>query len=151
MSNPRTSSALSDVIPVLALAAMMVILAITSVQAQTFGVLYNFTPYTGAWPYGTLARDSAGNLYGTTYQGGGSLVGEVFEVSPNGAETILHSFSTTGDGYWPFSGVTLTSTGIIYGTTFYGVGDRLLRPRLWDGIQACEWRDPSAQLHRRHD
>ena len=33
-------------------------------RAQTFTVLYNFSGHTGAWPYGTLVRDSAGNLYG---------------------------------------------------------------------------------------
>jgi uncharacterized repeat protein (TIGR03803 family) len=58
-------------------------------------------------------------IYGTTYQGGASLVGEVFELSPNGTETLLHSFSTSNDGYWPFAGVT-RSSGIVYGTTYYG-------------------------------
>jgi uncharacterized repeat protein (TIGR03803 family) len=91
-------------------------------QAQTFTVLYNFTPYTGAWPYGNLVRDAAGNLYGTTYQGGGSLLGEVFEVSPSGTETTLYSFMGSNDGYWPFAGVTRTGNGIIYGTTYYGGG-----------------------------
>jgi uncharacterized repeat protein (TIGR03803 family) len=97
-------------------------LATPLVRAQTFTVLYNFTPYTGAWPYGTLVRDSSGNLYGTTYQGGTSLLGEVFEVSPSGTETTLYSFTGSNDGYWPFAGVTRTGNGIIYGTTYYGGG-----------------------------
>jgi uncharacterized repeat protein (TIGR03803 family) len=103
---------------------MMAVVVIPSVEAQTYTVLYNFTPYTGAWPYGTLVRDSAGSLYGTTYQGGDSLVGEVFEVSPSGTETTLYSFTSpsSNDGYWPFAGVTRIGNGTIYGTTYYGGG-----------------------------
>ena len=52
-------------------------------------MLYNFTPPTGAWPYGALVRDNGGNLYGTAYQGGYSgSVGVAFEVSSGGTETV---------------------------------------------------------------
>jgi uncharacterized repeat protein (TIGR03803 family) len=37
--------------------------------------------------------DPAGNLYGTTYQGGTSNQGVVFKVDTTGNETVLHSFS----------------------------------------------------------
>src|SRR6202035_3855269 len=100
----------------------LLVIATPPAQSQTFTVLYNFTGYTGAWPYGTPVRDSSGNLYGTTYQGGGSSLGEVFEVSPDGTETTLYSFTGSNDGYWPFAGITRTSNGTIYGTTHYGGG-----------------------------
>ena len=119
-----TSSAFSDGVQVLAIVVVLAIIALPSVQAQTFAVLYNFTGSTGAWPYPTLSRDSAGNLYGTAYQGGyPDSVGVAFEVSPGGTETVLHNFSTgNGDGYWPFAGLTLAPNGDLYGTTFYGGG-----------------------------
>lgn len=106
---------------------MIVVMAfvgfIRGAEAQTFNVIFNFGAADGAWPYGTLVLDGSGNLYGTTYQGGyGGSVGEVFELSPSGAETVLHSFSENGDGYWPFSGVTRTANGNLYGTTYYGGG-----------------------------
>jgi hypothetical protein len=45
------------------------------VQAQTFTVLYSFTGGTdGSSPQAGLVRDKAGNLYGTTVQGGSSTI-----------------------------------------------------------------------------
>jgi uncharacterized repeat protein (TIGR03803 family) len=113
-----TSSAFLDGVQVLAIVVALAIIAIPSVQAQTFAVLYDFSASTGAWPFGALVRDSAGNLYGTTTLGGGFLGGAVFEVNSSG-ETVLHSFSGgQSDGSEPYAAVTRTSTGIIYGTTF---------------------------------
>jgi len=48
----------------------------------------------GAQPIGNLARDSHGNLYGNTYEGGssdcfGPGCGTLFKVNMNGTETIL--------------------------------------------------------------
>ena len=40
-----------------------------------------------------LARDSAGNLYGTTVQGGAYASGTVFQVTPAGIHTVLYSFT----------------------------------------------------------
>jgi uncharacterized repeat protein (TIGR03803 family) len=40
-----------------------------------------------------LARDAQGNLYGTTTLGGAYGFGTVFELSPSGTLTILHSFT----------------------------------------------------------
>ncbi len=47
-------------------------------------VLYSFTDGNdGAYPlWVTLARDSSGNLYGTTVAGGASNAGAVFEIKP---------------------------------------------------------------------
>jgi uncharacterized repeat protein (TIGR03803 family) len=46
-------------------------------------VLYSFTDGAdGARPYAGVIRDSAGNLYGTTYNGGTENIGVVFEIRP---------------------------------------------------------------------
>jgi uncharacterized repeat protein (TIGR03803 family) len=67
-----------------------------------------------------LARDAAGNLYGTTYYGGELNLGTVFKVAPDGTETVLHSFTGPPDGALPSGGVILDSLGNLYGTTSSG-------------------------------
>jgi len=68
-----------------------------------------------------LIFDGAGNLYGTTWNGGTNGYGAVFELNHTGAgwkETVLYSFgSYPGDGIGPFSGVIMDSAGNLYGTT----------------------------------
>jgi len=48
----------------------------------------------GGQPNGVI-RDSAGNLYGTTYAGGTAGFGTVFELDTAGQETVLHSLRLT--------------------------------------------------------
>ncbi len=71
--------------------------------------------------YARVVFDAAGNLYGTTQEGGDLSGGIVFEFSPNGSggwtETVLHSFDNVANGYWPFAGVTFDEAGNLYGTT----------------------------------
>jgi uncharacterized repeat protein (TIGR03803 family) len=67
---------------------------------------------------GRLIMDSAGNLYGTTYEGGANGAGTVFKIDTASGYSILHSFgSGTNDGQHPMSGLTIDSTGNLYGTT----------------------------------
>ena len=90
-------------------------------SANTETLLYSFsgTGGDGAVPGGGLVRDKSGNLYSTTNSGGGSYYGTVFKLDPNGAETILHSFSGR-DGNLPDLGLVSDSKGNLYGTTQYG-------------------------------
>ncbi len=78
----------------------------------------------GAYASGSLVFDNAGNLYGTTEQGGSYNSGIVYKLSSSGTawtETVLHSFKgVDNDGGWPIAGVTLDSTGALWGTTEYG-------------------------------
>jgi len=86
-------------------------------------VLYSFAGGTdGASPFGSLVRDSAGNLYGTTYYGGASGMGAVFELDNTGHETVLYSFAGGPDGVYPAAGLVRDAKGNLYGTTFNGGG-----------------------------
>jgi len=70
----------------------------------------------GASPMGTLHRDAAGNLYGTTQNGGKSGLGTVFKVDTTGAETVLYSFKGSPDGWLPTAGLVEDAGGNLYGT-----------------------------------
>ena len=75
----------------------------------------------GNFPYGGVIRDSSGNLYGTTLEGGANSVGSVFEIDTSGAERVLHSFNfQNSDGYLPYGGVVRDSAGNLYGATSGG-------------------------------
>jgi len=72
-----------------------------------------------------LVIDSAGNLYGTSVQGGDFGGGTVFQLSPSGngwTHTVLYSFTGGADGGEPYKGVTLDSEGNLYGTAVTGGG-----------------------------
>ncbi|HEX3430214.1 MAG TPA: choice-of-anchor tandem repeat GloVer-containing protein [Rhizomicrobium sp.] len=74
----------------------------------------------GEWPGAVrLARDSAGNIYGTTQSGGAHSYGTVFRLSRDGTETVLYSFTGGSDGGGPYAGVILDAAGNLYGTTPY--------------------------------
>ena len=89
-------------------------------------VLYSFqNGNDGRYPGGGLIFDSAGNLYGTTSDGGSGGAGTVFELSPSGDTwtfKLLYSFS--GQSYCgcgPRAALTMDGTGNLYGTT-YAIG-----------------------------
>jgi uncharacterized repeat protein (TIGR03803 family) len=84
-------------------------------------VLYSFTGGSdGGFPYAGLTRDPAGNLYGTTVQGGSSGAGTVFKIDTSNYETVLHSFTGGSDGGYPYAGLTWDASGNLYGTTVQG-------------------------------
>jgi uncharacterized repeat protein (TIGR03803 family) len=79
-----------------------------------------------ASPYGGLIADASGNLYGTTYFGGASGQGCVFELLRNspGAyrENVLYSFKGGSDGSSPTSTLVFGRSGDLFGTTSAGGG-----------------------------
>lgn len=88
-------------------------------------VLYDFRGLPdGANPYGGLISDAAGNLYGTTYFGGQTGMGTVFQLTPgpNGKwqENILYSFQGGTDGSLPTTTLIFDASGALYGTTSTG-------------------------------
>jgi uncharacterized repeat protein (TIGR03803 family) len=98
----------------------------------TESVLYSFMGGAdGAVPFAGLIFDQAGNLYGTTVEGGGSTqsacsngCGTVFKLAPNQngswTESVLYSFMGQADGAVPFASLIFDQTGNLYGTTEYG-------------------------------
>lgn len=75
----------------------------------------------GTGPNGGLIRDAAGNLYGTTFAGGGpGNHGVVFKLDPAGNETVLYAFKGEPDGSQPNGGLIQDAAGNFYGTTLYG-------------------------------
>jgi uncharacterized repeat protein (TIGR03803 family) len=71
----------------------------------------------GAVPSAGLVMDAAGNLYGTTFAGGALGAGTVFEISAQGSESVLYSFTGGKDEGEPLGSLTLDSKGNLYGTT----------------------------------
>ncbi len=97
----------------------------------TESVLHAFQGSDGEFPTASLIMDSSGNLYGTTEWGGGGNVcsfgvsggcGTVFRVTPDGTESVLHSFQGGSDGANPEGGVVMDKAGNLYGTTSAGGG-----------------------------
>lgn len=88
-------------------------------------VLYNFQGGNdGNDPEAGVVRDKSGNLYGTTYYGGGTACkghgcGTVFKLTPEGKEKVLYSFKKT-HGAHPAAGLLLSSDGTLYGTALNG-------------------------------
>jgi hypothetical protein len=112
--------------------AVLVAILMSAVSAFAAGVnykvIYRFQGGTdGAVPDAPLIADQAGNLYGTTQNGGGSNncfegCGTVFRFKPPGKkggawkETILHNFNGT-DGSSPgISPLIFDQAGNLYGT-----------------------------------
>jgi uncharacterized repeat protein (TIGR03803 family) len=90
----------------------------------------------GAFPEAGLVRDAAGNLYGTTLEGGAGVCdtipnlppqppghlycGTVFKLDATGTETLLHEFTPGTDGASPQANLVFDQQGNLYGTTFFG-------------------------------
>jgi uncharacterized repeat protein (TIGR03803 family) len=70
--------------------------------------------------YASLVQGTDGNFYGTTPGGGTNDDGTVFQITPNGDETVLHSFIGSPDGDEPYAGLVQASDGNFYGTTSTG-------------------------------
>ena len=86
--------------------------------------LINFNGTNGQYPYAGLTLGLDGNFYGTTYSGGVSNVGSVFQLTTNGVLTTLASFNTA-NGAYPEADLTLGPDGSFYGsTTSGGIGGR---------------------------
>jgi uncharacterized repeat protein (TIGR03803 family) len=87
----------------------------------TLTVLHNFGDSSspdGCFPHGSVLLDTAGDMYGTTYQCGSNNYGTIWKVNRKGKETILHNFAGgMSDGCNPDAGVAGDSKGNLYGVT----------------------------------
>jgi uncharacterized repeat protein (TIGR03803 family) len=91
-------------------------------KAGKLTLLHTFTGTPdGQDPHAGLLRDPAGNLYGTTSNGGAHGWGTVFKLDKTGKETILYSFTGGVDGgRTRGSGLVWDPAGNFYGTTYSG-------------------------------
>jgi uncharacterized repeat protein (TIGR03803 family) len=86
-------------------------------------ILINFNGSNGESPSPGVIVDAAGNIFGTTIQGGAYNGGTVFELANNGTDgdtlSTLVSFNGT-NGLYPYGALTADSAGNIFGTTGRG-------------------------------
>jgi uncharacterized repeat protein (TIGR03803 family) len=91
---------------------------------QTLTTLLNFNNTNGYYPSGSVYVDAAGNLFGTTQNGGASGQGTAFELSGPNHQTLTTLATFTGpNGAQPVGGLTADAAGNLYGTTQYGGSD----------------------------
>jgi uncharacterized repeat protein (TIGR03803 family) len=102
-----------SVIPVLAW-----ILSFTgTASAQShLAVLHAFASQGAINPRAPLILATDGNFYGTTSGGPGSI----FQMTPTGTVTVLHTFTGGTDGANPYAALIQATDGNFYGTTYSG-------------------------------
>ncbi len=93
----------------------------------TESTLYSFVDASTGWnSFSGLILDQAGDLVGTTENGGSALQGTVFKITPKGEgkveESLIHEFVGEADGAFPNSGLTLGAAGTLYGVVSQGGG-----------------------------
>jgi len=101
---------------------------VDGVSAWTLKTLVAFDGPNGAAPMAGVTPDTAGNLYGTTSEGGSNDTGTVFQLSPPLPGKTVWRRKTlmtfigfpSRNGAHPKAAVTLDSAGNIYGTTYKG-------------------------------
>jgi len=89
-------------------------------RAGSLTSLHNFSRGAdGFGPIAPLVEGTDRNFYSTTFEGGSSGLGTVFQITPSGTLTTLHTFSGS-DGAAPASGLVQHTNGLFYGTTESG-------------------------------
>jgi uncharacterized repeat protein (TIGR03803 family) len=86
-------------------------------------VLFRFSGSNGAYPQGDLTFDQAGNIYGTTINGGSAGWGTVYSLTrSNGSwtQSVLYQVRNDGDGQYAWGGVTFDLSGNLYGVFSQG-------------------------------
>ncbi len=95
--------------------------------AQTLTTLYTFDAYHGRRPRSPLVQGLNGSFFGTTFYGGSTDDGTVFEITSTGALKSLYNFCelpSCGDGLNPSDALILGVDGDYYGTTQEGGAHR---------------------------
>ena len=87
---------------------------------NTLTTLASFNYENGAYPSNDLIADAAGNLYGTTYQGGASTFGTVFRLEAGTSTITTITEFNVANGARPYGGLIADAAGNLYGTTYAG-------------------------------
>ena len=110
---------------------------LSTCEGGTCGVVFQLTPADGSWTESVLYRftggadgyapqsgvilDGSGNIYGTTFEGGGAGKGTAYELSSSASgwtETTLTDLSGASGGD-PIGGLTFDSHGNLFGTGYF--------------------------------
>jgi uncharacterized repeat protein (TIGR03803 family) len=112
------------------LISLLALLAALAAAQPVLRDLHDFgSSADGGGPRSGPVFDKAGNMYGTGQAGGAYGHGIVWEFTPSGLYTVLHSFGGTvtnangqsgPDGNTPWAGVMIDAAGNLYGTTACG-------------------------------
>jgi uncharacterized repeat protein (TIGR03803 family) len=120
---PKHSCACTSRLLALAAIALSAMLLAQPAPAQIFTEVYSFPGGSSGYYPTQIAVNSAGTMYGTTQQGGSSAnCGVVYQLSPQGVETVLYTFqeSSSSDGCQPDGILLNPSNNILYGNTASG-------------------------------
>jgi uncharacterized repeat protein (TIGR03803 family) len=129
MNSKSALSTLSRVITIILLTVAMAQGVSAQQTTPTVTILHNFSDGSvandgiGQDGSGSLIQASDGNFYGMCDDGGAADGGVIFQTTPSGTVTILHSFgdgSVANDGVSPFGGLIQAFNGNFYGTTTEG-------------------------------
>ena len=113
--------------------------------AKGAGVIYELSPSGSSWTFklvhtfsgradgsggsaGRLLLDAAGNFYGVCTVGGANGAGTAYKLSlVQGVWKFqtLYAFKGTPDAGFPYSALTMDSSGNLYGTTYYSGANNL--------------------------
>lgn len=119
-------------------AAVLALLPVPAAAGRVETLLHSFCQKSGCPdgqdPFSAMVQDAAGNLYGTTVYGGNSIdggqdsAGTIYELAKKGKHwkfRRLYRFcsqTNCTDGYWPYGGLIVDTSGNLYGTTNGGFG-----------------------------
>jgi uncharacterized repeat protein (TIGR03803 family) len=91
-----------------------------SAETHALSTLVTFNGNNGAQPHAKLLADAAGNLYGTTFAGGASGYGTVFEIAAGTRALSTLVMFNSSNGANPEAGLIADADGNLYGTTQNG-------------------------------
>jgi uncharacterized repeat protein (TIGR03803 family) len=103
-----------------------------NLYGMTGTTVFEMSPSGGGWSFHVLANipsasgagltmDSVGNLYGASVTAYGcGAVWEIVKGQNSWVYTPLHIFGGSGDGYQPWTTVTIGPEGNLYGTAYFG-------------------------------
>ena len=126
------------------------VLNLTGVASSgvALATLYSFTTNSfGCLPFGGLIEANNGSFYGTASAGGSQGVGTVFQMSAQGAMTLVYAFPNGVNGNYPANGslpyaaLVQGTNGLLYGTAFYGgsTGDGTVFRMTTNGTSVVAW------------
>ena len=121
---PGTGQQAAALALALAIVFALTVSAAEMAQGQTYNVIHNFVGgLDGSEPTSGLTLDTAGNLYGTTFEGD-ALTGTVYKLAHKSSSWVLsplYLFPYEGSGgSIPYARVIFGKDGTLYGTAGYG-------------------------------